>query len=294
MTPTDVLRAALDDSTTDDRCSDAWITTLAAAVIAADTPDERLTARRDELARTISYWRWCWDCGSRLADCQALRPDRKCCPDCRHRGRFDGSLNGIFEDAAAGSALAVLRDLVAHWDDEDRSLPTATDDTWQSVGERLGRTSRDLRRRGRAVVAAATDREEAAAGLPLPNAAASSHPDGPFVLCVDEAPIVQGAGQAVLPPHVSLLLDMMRHARTPAPILNEAGYVDLDATYRTGTPASDALVAESRALAVQDQLARAYHVRPDQVARLVADARDARAQVLADEQADVEARQDDA
>jgi hypothetical protein len=34
------------------------------------------------------YWRWCWDCGATLRACEGYRPDRKCCPDCRHR---DGS-----------------------------------------------------------------------------------------------------------------------------------------------------------------------------------------------------------
>lgn len=42
----------------------------------------------EEFARSIKYWRWCWNCGTRGMDCPvAGRPeggDPRCCPDCWH------------------------------------------------------------------------------------------------------------------------------------------------------------------------------------------------------------------
>lgn len=35
--------------------------------------------------RALDYWRWCWDCGTDVRTCAKGRPERKCCPDCRHR-----------------------------------------------------------------------------------------------------------------------------------------------------------------------------------------------------------------
>jgi DNA-directed RNA polymerase subunit RPC12/RpoP len=39
----------------------------------------------DSIENAVAYFQWCWDCGSTLANCDELRPDKKCCPDCRHR-----------------------------------------------------------------------------------------------------------------------------------------------------------------------------------------------------------------
>lgn len=48
-------------------------------------------------------------------------------------------------------ALGLLRELVAYWDDENVSLPSAGDD-WAEVGTRLGLTARDLKQRIRVLV----------------------------------------------------------------------------------------------------------------------------------------------
>jgi hypothetical protein len=47
---------------------------------------------------------------------------------------------------------ALLRDVVAHWDDKARTLPAVTEDTWRSEGDRLGRAARALKDRVRAAV----------------------------------------------------------------------------------------------------------------------------------------------
>lgn len=44
-----------------------------------------------EFTDAMKRFRWCWDCGSDLADCEQARPDRKCCPDCRHRDTMPGA-----------------------------------------------------------------------------------------------------------------------------------------------------------------------------------------------------------
>ena len=44
-----------------------------------------LKVARGEHERAMARFRWCWDCGTTLAACEEYRPDRKCCPDCRHR-----------------------------------------------------------------------------------------------------------------------------------------------------------------------------------------------------------------
>lgn len=67
---------------------------------------------------------------------------------------LDAIGTALLTPPASDAAAAVLRDLVALWDDEDAAFPAVTDDTWQSEGERLGRASRALKDRARAVVAA--------------------------------------------------------------------------------------------------------------------------------------------
>lgn len=67
--------------------------------------EPRLVAQRAELARSMDYWRWCWDCGAREMDCDQARPERKCCPDCRHRDA-DPVRTLLGEMDAANLALA--------------------------------------------------------------------------------------------------------------------------------------------------------------------------------------------
>jgi hypothetical protein len=61
---------------------------------------------RAELVRAIDHFRWCWDCGARDADCRALGPGRKCCPDCRHRDTGHTVLGRVLAAPVGGRCTA--------------------------------------------------------------------------------------------------------------------------------------------------------------------------------------------